>query len=136
RGGRPVSPPVLDSRTFEELRTAVHAAAARTAPEWQPDLGDAGDALVAVFAHYLEIVLERLNRVPDKNAVAFFDALGLGFLPPVVTRTAALTLHLPRAASAPAGARLDRRHPADPHRACRGRARVAPLAGVAAGNGA
>src|SRR5258707_9325586 len=81
-GAGPVSAPLLDGRTFDEIRTAVHAAAARSAPEWQPGLGDAGDALVAVFAHYLELLLARLNNVPDKNLAAFFDALGIGFLPP------------------------------------------------------
>src|SRR5262245_17031074 len=37
--------------------------------------------LAAVYAHYLEILLERLNRVPAKNFLAFLDLLGVGRLP-------------------------------------------------------
>jgi hypothetical protein len=39
-------------------------------------------ALVSVFARFTEIVIQRLNQVPDKNFLAFLDLLGASRLPP------------------------------------------------------
>jgi hypothetical protein len=75
-------PPRVDVRTFEDLRSRVIALARAYAPEWQPGSGDAGTTLVAVYAHFLETLLDRLNRVPEKDLLAFLDLLGVGLLPP------------------------------------------------------
>jgi hypothetical protein len=38
--------------------------------------------LAAIYAHYLEILLQRLNRVPEKNFFTFLNLLGVALLPP------------------------------------------------------
>lgn len=42
----------------------------------------ANAALVSVFARFAEIIIQRLNQVPDKNFLAFLDLLGASRLPP------------------------------------------------------
>lgn len=74
--------PRLDARTFDDLVAEVQAAARRRVPGWEPAEGDPGFALRAIFAHDLELVLARLNRVPDKSLVAFLDLLGISLMPP------------------------------------------------------
>jgi Baseplate J-like protein len=79
--------PLLDRRTFQDVVDAVLAEAARTARLWQPRVpGDVGFALVAVYAHFIEILLDRLNRVPQKNLMAFLDLMGVSLLPPGAAR--------------------------------------------------
>jgi hypothetical protein len=83
----PGQPPPLDPRRFDQLRAAVLQRAAQLVPEWQAtDPADVGTALTAIFAHDLELLLERLNRVPEKNLLAFLDMLGVGLLPPGAAR--------------------------------------------------
>ncbi|MDV3002736.1 MAG: hypothetical protein N5P05_004391 (plasmid) [Chroococcopsis gigantea SAG 12.99] len=45
-------------------------------------------ALVHIFARYCELLITRLNRVPDKNFLAFIDLLGASRLPPQPARVA------------------------------------------------
>lgn len=47
-------------------------------------------ALIRIFARYCELVIERLNRVPDKQYLAFLDSLGVTPVPPSAA-SAALT---------------------------------------------
>lgn len=55
------------------------------APEWDQD-DRLGGALIAVFARFTELVIERLNQVPEKNFLAFLDLLGVSRLPPQPAR--------------------------------------------------
>ncbi|MCK4396312.1 putative baseplate assembly protein [candidate division WOR-3 bacterium] len=41
----------------------------------------AGVALIKIFANMLKLVIDRLNRVPEKNFAAFLDMLGIKLLP-------------------------------------------------------
>src|SRR5215467_1595785 len=41
------------------------------------------EALLRVFARYCELIIQRLNRVPDKNHAAFLDVLNVSPIPPV-----------------------------------------------------
>src|SRR6266581_6395211 len=57
------------------------------------------EALLQVFARYCELIIQRLNRVPDKNQVAFLDVLNVSRIPPVpaqVPLTFTLVKKLPR----------------------------------------
>ena len=75
--------PSIDQRTFSDLLQLVMTGAREFVPEWfvgRQD--DPGMVLAAIYAHYLEILLERLNRVPEKNFLAFLDLLGVSLLPP------------------------------------------------------
>ena len=87
--------PIIDPRTFDELVQQLRTEAQRRGLPW-PQLAvgagriaapdDARQALTAVFAHYLEILLQRLNQTPTKNLLAFLDLLGVGRLPPGAAR--------------------------------------------------
>jgi Baseplate J-like protein len=79
--------PLLDRREFQEIVDAVLGDAGRTVPEWRPESpGDVGYALVAIYAHFMEILLDRLNRAPQKNLIAFLDLMGVSLLPPGAAR--------------------------------------------------
>lgn len=44
------------------------------------------EALLRIFARYGELIVQRLNKVPDKNHAAFLDALNISRIPPVAAR--------------------------------------------------
>lgn len=81
------TPPLIDPRNAASLREEVTAQLRLNVPEWapadpatgQPDAASA--ALIGVFARLGEIVIQRLNQVPDKNLLAFLDLLGVARLP-------------------------------------------------------
>lgn len=50
--------------------------------ELSPREGGAGHALLAVLAHYGELLEEALALAPDKQRLAFLDAMGVSLLPP------------------------------------------------------
>jgi hypothetical protein len=73
------SPPVADPSCYDEqalvARTERLAAALAG---WAPrDAGDPGWALVRVFARMMGHVVERLDRVPGRNFLAFLDLVGV-----------------------------------------------------------
>src|SRR5262245_49786792 len=41
------------------------------------------EGLLRVFSRYCELIIQRLNRVPDKNHLAFLDVLNVSRIPPV-----------------------------------------------------
>jgi hypothetical protein len=55
-------------------------------------------ALIRIFARFSELITDRLNRVPEKNFLAFLDLLGASLMPPTSAR-APLTFSLAEAAS-------------------------------------
>jgi hypothetical protein len=71
-----IVPPLLDDRTWKDLRDEALARVPIYAPEWT-DLrpGDPGVALVEVFAYLTEALVYRLNRVPDNTYLAFLNLL-------------------------------------------------------------
>jgi predicted phage baseplate assembly protein len=78
-----VEQPSIDQRTFSDLLQLVVTRAREFAPEWSAERqDDPGMVLAAIYAHFLEISLERLNQVPGKNFLAFLDLLGMSLLPP------------------------------------------------------
>ncbi len=54
---------------------------------------DAGWAMIRIFSHLAMLVRDRLNRVPDKNFLAFLDLIGTQILPPQPARVP-LTFYL------------------------------------------
>lgn len=50
-------------------------------PGWQPSEGQASDALLRIYARYLQALNERVNLAPAKNRLAFFDLLGINLIP-------------------------------------------------------
>ena len=66
---------------------------------------DAGSALVHIFSQMVQLAIKRLNKVPEKNFLAFLDLIGTQIKPPQPAQVP-LTFHLatgsPRDAVVPA----------------------------------
>lgn len=80
-------PPPIDSRTTADITKQVQELLLKYAPDW-PDRQPTGisAALIGVFARYAEIIIQRLNKAPYKNFLAFLDLLGASLLPPQPAR--------------------------------------------------
>ncbi|GAA3284437.1 putative baseplate assembly protein [Dactylosporangium vinaceum] len=75
--------PNLDDRAFADLVRDARERIARTCPEWTDlSVHDPGITLVEAFAHLTEVLLYRLNRVPEKTYVEFLNLLGVARRPP------------------------------------------------------
>src|ERR1700721_162738 len=80
--------PKIDSRLAPQVIEDLQAALKTMAPEWPeaaPKHGAAA-ALMAIFARYCEIAIDRLNRAPERKMMAFLDRLGASQLPPQAAR--------------------------------------------------
>jgi baseplate J-like protein len=74
--------PKIDPRQFSQLLGSLQQMVSHYTPEWSArDAEDAGVVLLKIFARIAEQVIQRLNRTPDKNFVAFLDMLGISLLP-------------------------------------------------------
>ncbi|BAZ70727.1 hypothetical protein NIES4106_55240 (plasmid) [Fischerella sp. NIES-4106] len=61
---------------------------------WQAsENNDAGSALIHIFARMAQLAIARLNKVPEKNFLAFLDLIGIQIQPPQPARVP-LTFHL------------------------------------------
>jgi hypothetical protein len=101
--------PKIDPRTapdiFGQVVELIEQNLAGVDPEsdWKvfcPDKGTSG-ALIKIFARFAELITDRLNRVPDKNFLAFLELLGASLLAPRSAR-APLTFSLAEGATGPA----------------------------------
>jgi predicted phage baseplate assembly protein len=73
----------LDDRTFEQLRTELLRRIPAYTPEWtDQNESDPGVALIELFAWLAEMILYRLNKVPDKNYNAFLQLVGIDLILP------------------------------------------------------
>jgi hypothetical protein len=78
-----ILPPDLDDRTWRELADEARALIPHYAPQWTDhNPADIGMTLVELFAYLVESLIYRLNRVPEKNYLAFLDLLGIKRDPP------------------------------------------------------
>jgi predicted phage baseplate assembly protein len=68
----------LDDRDFEQLVDEARRRIAQYAPEWT-DLNDSdpGVALVKLFAYMTDLLIYRINQVPDRTYVKLLKLLGL-----------------------------------------------------------
>jgi len=122
-----VAAPKIDSRSASDLVARLVALLAQytTHPnepaqqypfhrwqEYDPVTGAPGGrsaALIGTFARFGELVIERLNQVPDKNFLAFLDLLGAERQPPQPARvpiTFALTAGATIEAQVPQGTQV------------------------------
>lgn len=70
--------PRLDDRSFDDLVEEARARIPLYAPEWTDhNLSDPGITLIELFAYMMDIVLYRLNRVPDKHFIKFMELIGM-----------------------------------------------------------
>ena len=80
--------PPIDKRDYQAL-VAETTELARTYSIWQPradSAPDAGLALIRIFGRFAELVVQRINRAPDKNYLAFLNLIGTHMLPPQPAR--------------------------------------------------
>ena len=78
--GLPV--PNLDDRTFQDLVREARSMIPRYCPEWTDhNLSDPGITLIELFAWMVDVLLYRLNRVPEKNYIKFMDLVGVKLAP-------------------------------------------------------
>jgi len=74
----PLTAPNLDDRMFADIVTQAKSLIPRYAPEWTNfNETDPGMTLVELFAWMSEILLYRLNQVPDMNYIKFLQLIGI-----------------------------------------------------------
>jgi len=74
--------PKINEKSFEDLLEDKRRLARLYVPEWRPaSEEDLGVALLKIFTHMQEEILNRLNRVPENNFAAFLDMLGIKLMP-------------------------------------------------------
>src|SRR5688572_28616370 len=70
--------PVLDNRTYEQLRDELVGRIPSVTPEWtNHNESDPGIALLELFAHLGESLLFRFNQIPETTKIAFLQQLGV-----------------------------------------------------------
>ncbi|MDF1603312.1 putative baseplate assembly protein [Nocardioides sp. YIM 152315] len=84
----PLPTPALDDRTFQDIVDEAKRLIPRYCPEWtNHNVSDPGVALIELFAWMSEMVLYRVNQVPDRLYVHFLNLVGIEPFPPSVART-------------------------------------------------
>jgi hypothetical protein len=80
----PLTVPVLDDRTFEQLFAEAKRRIPSFTPEWNNfgNDSDPGITIVQVFAFLADALLYRSNRYPDTNRLKFLQLLGVPLRPP------------------------------------------------------
>ncbi|MCA9627253.1 MAG: hypothetical protein KC766_06290, partial [Myxococcales bacterium] len=80
--------PNLDDRSFDDIVEEAIRLIPQYCPTWTNfNKADPGITLLELFAWMTEMVIYRLNRVPDKNYLAFLNMLGMELRPPQPART-------------------------------------------------
>lgn len=90
--------PKLDDRTFDDLVAEAKRQVRERCPAWT-DLspGDPGTTLLELYAFLTEVMLYRINRLPEKAYVEFLRLMGVRLAPP---GAAGVMLALSRSAGA------------------------------------
>src|SRR6266853_2175493 len=79
--------PKLDDRTYADIVAEAMRLIPRYCPEWTDhNPSDPGITLLELTAWMTELILYRLNRVPEKNYVAFLNMVGIRLRPPQPAR--------------------------------------------------
>jgi predicted phage baseplate assembly protein len=78
----------LDDRTFQDIVDEAKKRIAASCPAWTDhNVSDPGITLVELFAWMTEMILYRLNQVPEKNYIKLMELLGLKLREPEPART-------------------------------------------------
>ena len=94
----------MGADVFAELESRCPA----YTPELIPATGGAESALFQIFARDMQTTIQRLNKAPTKNFLAFLDMMGISLIPPQAARAPVVFKPVLRAANGqvPAGAQL------------------------------
>ena len=83
----PLPAPNLDDRKFQDIVDEAKRLIPRYCPEWtNHNVADPGVALIELFAWMSEMVLYRVNQVPERLYVHFLNLVGIEPFPPSVAR--------------------------------------------------
>jgi predicted phage baseplate assembly protein len=78
----------LDDRSFQDLVNEARHRIAEACPDWtEHNVSDPGITLIELFAWMTEMVIYRLNRVPDKLHIRLMDLVQLKLEPPTAATT-------------------------------------------------
>ena len=78
----------LDDRRFQDLVNEARIRIHQTCPEWtEHNVSDPGITLIEAFAWMTDMLLYRVNRIPDRLQVALLDMLGIRLESPVAATT-------------------------------------------------
>ncbi len=70
--------PNLDDRTFNDIKEEAKELIARFCPQWTDfNESDPGITLVELMAWMTEMMIYRLNRLPEKNYIKFLELMGV-----------------------------------------------------------
>ena len=85
---------VLDDRTFQNLVDEAKKKIPLYCPEWTDhNVSDPGVALIELFAWMIDLLLYRLNQVPEKHYIKLLELLGIKLQAPMAA-VAPLTFYL------------------------------------------
>jgi predicted phage baseplate assembly protein len=74
--------PTIDNRTFDDIVAEAQTRIPRYTQEWTDfNAGDAGFALVELFAWMTELLIFRLEQVPQLNYIKFLQLIGIELAP-------------------------------------------------------
>ena len=81
--------PQIDDRRYDDIVTEIRTRVARYAPEWRPgesawtdvNENDPGITLAQVFAWQADMLLYRLNKVPELSYLKFLELIGIELAP-------------------------------------------------------
>ncbi|MFC4639751.1 putative baseplate assembly protein [Deinococcus hohokamensis] len=73
----------LDDRRFDDILDEARRLIPQFCPEWTDhNASDPGMAILEVFAWMTDLLLYRVNQIPEKLLVAFLDMIGVQLSPP------------------------------------------------------
>ena len=74
--------PVIDNRRFDDIVAEVRARIPRYSPEWTDfNDSDPGITLTQLFAWMTDLLLYRINLVPELNYLKFLQLIGIELKP-------------------------------------------------------
>jgi predicted phage baseplate assembly protein len=102
--------PNLDDRKFQDIVSEARSKIPLYCPRWTDyNLSDPGVTLIELFAWMVDMLLYRLNRVPDKNYIKFMELIGVHLEPPkpaMVNVTFRLSASQPEPVTIPRGTEI------------------------------
>ncbi|WP_376794527.1 putative baseplate assembly protein [Thermogemmatispora sp.] len=95
----PLPAPKLDDRHFQDIVDQAKLLIPHYCREWTDhNVSDPGVTLIELFAWMTDMLLYRVNQVPDKNYIKFLELIGMHLEPPRAA-TAPITFYLSAAQS-------------------------------------